>query len=89
MAVVSAIYPPPKLENVCTLFDYGANLRAVDNEGRTALHLAVSTNQNVDIIHLLIKRGINRKAVDSEGKTAYQLACEAKCSQEIVDLLRL
>jgi ankyrin repeat protein len=64
------------------LLDGGANVNAIDAEGRTALHLAVSvlsTDQYFgyysSVLPILFEAGANVGATDAEGRTALHTAC--------------
>jgi ankyrin repeat protein len=62
-------------ESLAFLIEYGADVKAVDNEGRTALFYAVKNNKggNVD---LLVKNGADINARDVTGKTVLFYAIE-------------
>ena len=81
------------------LLDSGANIDAVDINGKTALHLAMSrsttrsTNSHINVVKLLLDRGANVNIVTSMhaetngGKTAMQIA-EKRNLCEIVQLIK-
>lgn len=54
------------------LIKKGINLKAVDEDGKNALHYAVGNNS--DLYDLLIEKGIDLKAADKFGKTALHYA---------------
>jgi hypothetical protein len=54
------------VENLATL---GADTKAVDNDGKTALHYAAQAREYLTI-ETLVKLGADIKAVDNDGKTA-------------------
>ncbi|KAF3267631.1 hypothetical protein TWF128_009151 [Orbilia oligospora] len=61
------------------LLDLGANTSVVDNEMRTALHVAVTVNpseQSLGILSKIIERdrGKSPKKLDNKGRTPYELA---------------
>jgi ankyrin repeat protein len=52
------------------LIDIGANLKARDNEGMTALHLA-SAEGHISTLQYLCKNGANVKSRNDKGKPPY------------------
>lgn len=60
-----------------TLMDFGANLELKDDEGRTALHIAVEYGI-VDMTRMLIDRGADINAKNADGYTPLECAkiCE-------------
>jgi len=61
------------VELLTTLLDAGADINALNENGQTALHLAVFWN-NADAVKLLIDRGADRTIKNKSGRTAEQLA---------------
>ncbi len=60
-------------EMLALLCEHGANLEAVDDAGRTALH--VSANHfNAEFLRILLERGANVNAVDKTQETALHKA---------------
>ncbi|KLJ07588.1 hypothetical protein EMPG_16946 [Blastomyces silverae] len=57
------------------LLDKGVNLRAVDRDGQTALHLAV-INHHVSLAELLLKAGSNTEAASHGGSKPLYIAAE-------------
>ncbi|KAL2386345.1 hypothetical protein RJZ90_000741 [Blastomyces dermatitidis] len=57
------------------LLDKGVNLRAVDRDGQTALHLAV-INDRVSLAELLLKAGSNTEAASHSGSKPLYIAAE-------------
>jgi ankyrin repeat protein len=55
-------------------FDRGADLKAQDKAGATALMYAALKNQNPEVITTLLKAGADAKAKDKAGKTAFDYA---------------
>lgn len=53
----------------------GASINAVDNNGTTPLHLAVSTGQEW-VVELLLEHGADPSVTNSDGTTLLMLACE-------------
>ena len=66
------------------LLDYGANVRAEDDMGRTPLHL-VPDFGSIEIVHVLLKHGANVGAEDNEGRTPLHVA--AHHNIEVVRML--
>jgi ankyrin repeat protein len=79
-------------ELVRMLLEHGANTGAIDNEGRTPLHLAVyygdplAGYERVEVVRMLLEHGANVAAEDNEGRTACQIAL-AKGDEEVMELL--
>jgi len=71
------------------LFARGANIKARNNHGETALMLAASNGgyEDIKIVEMLINRGADLQAKNSDGLTAIELAV-AKKRDEIVLRLR-
>ncbi|XP_035214787.1 serine/threonine-protein phosphatase 6 regulatory ankyrin repeat subunit C-like [Stegodyphus dumicola] len=67
---------PAFLDFCRLLMDRGCNLNAVDWKGRTALHVAIETNQEILVRKLLISgKDIDIEKRDSEGFTPLLYAC--------------
>ncbi|CAH1798924.1 unnamed protein product [Owenia fusiformis] len=66
------------------LLDHGANVNAVNNNGKTALMYAASVNDSVECVNLLIAHGANIDAKDNDGTTALILA-KPECMCILVD----
>jgi hypothetical protein len=73
------------LSRVRRLLERGANVNAVDDNGRTLLHVAVEYAHR-DIVALLIRSGANVDAVDNYGWTPLHVAVEY-AHRDIVALL--
>jgi len=56
------------------LLDRGADARAENVEGDSALHIAAANNQ-LEVLELLLNRGANVDAGNSTGDTALHLRC--------------
>ncbi len=69
-----------------TLIKHGANVRAIDADGRTALHHAVFTPQAKFIIELLVKKGADINARNTLGITPLA-TCIPPNKVELVELL--
>ncbi len=71
-----------RLEAARSLLDAGADVKAVDQHGATALHLALRAGYDTEkartaqasLVELLLKHGADVKAVDDQGKTALHIA---------------
>lgn len=57
------------------LLDYGSELDAGDNQGRTSLHVACERAGQPDIVRLLVSKGANLEAKSHEGSTPLRVAC--------------
>src|SRR5258708_6261085 len=60
----------------CKLIEYGADVMAQDNGGRTALHF-VSQRGNVDLARMLIEHGADLTAHEHGGQTALHLVSQS------------
>lgn len=56
------------------LMEHGADIRATDAAGRTALHLAAMQGVRVDYLRALVGHGANPSALDAAGHTPLRLA---------------
>ena len=80
-----------RVEVAHVLLEYGANVGAEDNKGRTPLHDAMNYRTikkfgKVEVVRVLLEHGANVGAEDNEGRTPLHLA--AKCGEiEVVRLL--
>lgn len=68
------------------LLDLGADINATDENGNTALHIAVKYSQT-ETVKLLLKRGANFEAVNGAGVTPLQMAAFTPNSSIIFQLL--
>lgn len=74
-------------EVVKLLLDRGADVKLRDNEGNTALLLAIEVrNESPDIVRLLLGHGVEINAQNSKGESALMVAAERRES-EMVQLL--
>jgi len=60
-------------ELLTVLLDAGADINALNENGQTALHIAVFWN-NVEAVQLLVDRGADKTIKNKSGRTAEQLA---------------
>ena len=69
-----------RVEAVRVLLEHGANTGAIDNEGRTPLHLVgyhgdrLTEYERVVVVRMLLEHGANIGAEDNKGRTACQIA---------------
>ncbi len=64
-----------------------ADINAIDQDGRTALHLAISGTNDLKIIKFLIDNNADINAVDRDGHTALHLAVMSNKDLQIVKFL--
>ena len=76
-------------ELIQRLIDYCADLEAMNNNGSTPLHRAVSAGQLL-LAQQLLKQGAHINAVDAEGDTILHVIAREACSPSgaLLDLLR-
>ncbi len=70
-----------------TLIDAGANIKAVDVNGETALISAAGRNPVLEITKFLLNLGFDPEERDDEGYTALLNAARWQSNTEIIDLL--
>ncbi len=71
-------------DTVKDLLEKGANINVKDDQGKTPLHIIVSTSKNKkEIVELLLEKGAKINAKDNEGKTPLDLAQ----NEEVKELL--
>ncbi len=68
------------------LMQHGVRINAQDNEGNTALMMAVAKGDSYDFIRVLLDAGANPNIKNKAGKTALQIAKEKK-SDYVVEML--
>ncbi|MEJ8800670.1 ankyrin repeat domain-containing protein [Pontibacter sp. H249] len=88
-----AIYEPEvRLKAVSQLLQKGADINAQDDDGKTAMHYAVSSSrvrselyeqEQVDLLDTLIARGANPNIKDKNGNTVLAEALQATIGQHI------
>lgn len=59
---------------VAILLSHGANVNLQDRNGDTALHFAIHSEKNTDIIKLLLQAGANKNISNNQGITPLQKA---------------
>ena len=65
------------LDVVKFLIDKGADVKAKDNTGRTALTYA-ALRGNLDVVKFLIEKGLDVKARDKVGRTVLDECCQGR-----------
>lgn len=74
--------------SVQALLDRGADISAVDHQGRSALHHYAGAPGTTPCLKLLLERGVDPTLRDSTGKTALDVANEMPIpSSRVLDLL--
>ena len=68
------------------LLNFGANVNAVDDEGKTPL-MRLDDDANTELVRLLIKHGAKVNAVDDEGNTALISATSNYAETEVLQVL--
>ena len=63
------------------------DVKAKDNKGMTALHIACQQNNIENIIELLLRHGANVNAKNNKGMTALHIACQRNNTENIIKLL--
>lgn len=77
-----------KFEKIKKIVEKGANINAIDEEGRTALMYAVlSMDADTKMVEFLISLGIDYKIADSQGWTALHFAVRDQKEQIVSKLL--
>ena len=82
---VSALHLAKSAEAINLLLDKGADINAIDNEGNTALHIAVKQNK-IELAKVLIRNGANIESKTETGFISIHLATR-NGNWEIVKLL--
>jgi len=70
-----------------TLAAHDADIKALDSDGRTVLHLAVRSSSRPEIMSCLIDAGADAEALDGYGRTVLHLAVRSSSRPEIVSCL--
>jgi ankyrin repeat protein len=68
------------------LLEYGADVNAIDSEGKTALMYACYSDYSIEIVKLLLERGAYITMTDNKGNTPLMIA-QSRDATEIVKLL--
>lgn len=63
------------------LICYGADVKAVDNGGNTALHIAAMRDERVSVASLLLKRGARPNIQNNKGRTPLHFAVDNNCEK--------
>lgn len=66
---------------------HGTDVKAVDYNGYTLLHLAAMNNENVEIIKFLLDKGVAINAKDNDGLTPLHLAATWNGNVEVIKFL--
>ena len=74
-------YNSESAETVRLLMQRGVRINAQDNEGNTALMMAVTENSSG--VQALLDSGANPNIKNKAGKTALQIAKEKKCDSSV------
>lgn len=69
------------------LIDRGAEVGAIDEGGRTVLHLAAALRGNEETVRLLLERGADVEAEDEGGQTPLDLAAALDGNSDTVQLM--
>lgn len=70
------------------LTKFGADVKAVDNQDRTALHLACEAPSDLDrVVKALLGAGVNVKARNKDGRTAMEHAVHSKREDAVLAML--
>ncbi|NDP57783.1 MAG: hypothetical protein GZ090_00280 [Oxalobacteraceae bacterium] len=77
-ALQAAICTYPSREVATLLLERGADINAIDNNGRSLLHKAATGGSQVDMKFLLGLPGLNPNLRDKKGQTALQLAFDKR-----------
>ncbi len=70
-----------------TLAAHDADIKALDSDGRTVLHLAVWSSSRPEILSCLIDAGADVEALDDQGRSVLHLAVRMNAGSEIVSCL--
>jgi ankyrin repeat protein len=70
--------PEEAVQAIALLLDLGLDINAVNDNGDTALHLAVTGRGSPDIVRFLISRGANLQAKNKRGQTPLAAAMASR-----------
>ncbi|XP_059174819.1 putative ankyrin repeat protein RF_0381 [Physella acuta] len=82
-----ALLIPELFSTACLLLQKGANVNLQNDDGMTALHLAVLQNSKQNI-HILLQYNANVNIKCNKGQTALHLAVKMKTHQNVSTLLK-
>ena len=74
------------------LFNHGADIKTIDDNGNNALHYVCQYYQNdnlIEIIRLLIKHGVEVNQKTKYGSTALQFLCQYYQNDNLIEIVRL
>jgi len=77
------------MQAIALLLDLGLDINAVNDNGDTALHVAVTGRGSPQIVHFLIARGANLQAKNKRGQTPLSAATASRKELgPLIDILR-
>lgn len=86
-SLVGLAAPVIEMEQITTLLEAGFDVDVRDDEGRTALMVAVSSHQNRDVVVYLLETGADPNARDYSGVTPLMYAAFNNDNPEILSIL--
>ena len=76
LAVAVSGFKPQHISSDRCAAEAGADLKARDEDGLTSLMLAARSNENPEVISVLLKAGADLKARDEDGLTSLTVGSE-------------